>query len=236
MKIRDLVLLLSLASLPVHADILSVADAAMLTKAIEQLEQLRSQYQLLSQTYSTAQSQLENMQQLKNFNSGHYGFGGLANSHADLNARQWSPNTWDDALHNIAGGNPARYQELVKAYQRNHVILDDATYRKGASLTRLKEYKNNVAVNQAVSVQATYAFNEVNRHLKAIHDLSNHIDKAANTKAAIDLNSRLLAEIAYIQTENLKLQTLMSQQVAQESSTTLATENDNVRFNALPDE
>lgn len=228
-------LLLSLLSMPLHADILSVADAAMLVKAIEQLEQLRSQYQLLSQTYSTAQSQLEGIQQLKQFNSGHYGFGGMANGAADLNARQWSANTWDDALHNIAGGNPARYQELVKTYQKNHVILDDATYRKGASSERLTQYKNNVAVNQAVSVQATYAFNEVNRHLKAIHDLSNHIDKAANTKAAVDLNSRLLAEIAYIQTENLKLQTLLSQQAAQGGSNDLAMDNDSVRFNTLPD-
>lgn len=228
-------LLLSLLSMPLHADILSVADAAMLVKAMEQLEQLRSQYQLLSQTYNTAQSQLEGIQQLKQFNSGHYGFGGLANGAADLNARQWSANTWEDALHNIAGGNPARYQELVKAYQKNHVILDDATYRKGASSERLTQYKNNVAVNQAVSVQATYAFNEVNRHLKAIHDLSNHIDKAANTKAAVDLNSRLLAEIAYIQTENLKLQTLLSQQAAQGGSNDLAMDNDSVRFNTLPD-
>ncbi|HEM0351348.1 TPA: hypothetical protein U0T37_003196 [Legionella pneumophila] len=232
---RYAMLLLSLLSMPLYADILSVADAAMLVKAIEQLEQLRSQYQLLSQTYTTAQSQLEGIQQLKQFNSGHYGFGGLANSAADLNARQWSANTWEDALHNIAGGNPARYQELVNAYQKNHVILDDATYRKGASSERLTQYKNNVAVNQAVSVQATYAFNEVNRHLKAIHDLSNHIDKAANTKAAVDLNSRLLAEIAYIQTENLKLQTLLSQQAAQGGSNDLAMDNDSVRFNTLPD-
>ncbi|KTC98220.1 type IV secretion system protein [Legionella erythra] len=232
---RYAMLLLSLLSMPLYADILSVADAAMLVKAIEQLEQLRSQYQLLSQTYTTAQSQLEGIQQLKQFNSGHYGFGGLANSAADLNARQWSANTWEDALHNIAGGNPARYQELVNAYQKNHVILDDATYRKGASSERLTQYKNNVAVNQAVSVQATYAFNEVNRHLKAIHDLSNHIDKAVNTKAAVDLNSRLLAEIAYIQTENLKLQTLLSQQAAQGGSNDLAMDNDSVRFNTLPD-
>lgn len=232
---RYTLLLLSLLSMPLYADILSVADAAMLVKAMEQLEQLRSQYQLLSQTYSTAQSQLEGIQQLKQFNSGHYGFGGMANGAADLNARQWSANTWEDALHNIAGGNPARYQELVNAYQKNHVILDDATYRKGASSERLTQYKSNVAVNQAVSVQATYAFNEVNRHLKAIHDLSNHIDKAANTKAAVDLNSRLLAEIAYIQTENLKLQTLLSQQAAQGGSNDLAMDNDSVRFNTLPD-
>ncbi|VEG91198.1 type IV secretion system protein [Legionella spiritensis] len=230
-------MLLTVLAVPVgHADILGVSDAALLVKAIEQLEQLRSQYQLLSQTYTNAKSQLDGIEHLTHFNSGHYGFGGLSNSASDLKNRQWSPNTWDDALRNIAGGNPTRYQELVNAYQKSHPAVNETAYLKGASPSRLKQYQSNQAVNQAIGVQATYAFNEVNQHLQAIHDLSARIDQADNTKAAVDLNSRLLAELAYIQMENLRLQTLISQQTAATGAGELTVDGESALFNTLPDE
>ncbi|KTD65362.1 type IV secretion system protein [Legionella spiritensis] len=234
--IRVLTLGSALLSPMAHADILGVSDAALLVKAIEQLEQLRSQYQLLSQTYNNAKSQLDGIENLTHFNSGHYGFGSLSNSASDLKNRQWSPNTWDDALNNIAGGNPTRYQELVNAYQKNHPAVNETAYLKGASPSRLKQYQSNQAVNQAIGVQATYAFNEVNQHLQAIHDLSARIDQADNTKAAVDLNSRLLAELAYIQMENLRLQTLISQQTAATGAGELTVDGESALFNTLPDE
>jgi type IV secretion system protein VirB5 len=235
-KSFKLIMVGMMLSSSLYADILGVSDAALLVKAIEQLEQLRSQYELLSQTYTNAKSQLASIESIKNYNSGHYGFGDLANSASDLKDRQWSSNTWDEALQNISGGNPSRYQELVSAYQKNHVSLDDDAYRKGASPQRLQLYKQNKAVNQTVSVQTTYVFNEINEHLKAIHDLSTQIEKTPNTKSAIDLNTRLLSEIAYIQTESLKLQTLLSQHNALMGANDIAVDSENAKFNTLPDE
>jgi type IV secretion system protein VirB5 len=204
---------------------------------------LKDQYDTLQQTYNTAQqqlntaqSQLDSVNQIKNFNSGHYQFGDLNNSLTDLKDRQWSPNTWDDALHNVAGGNPERYNELVKAYEKNHTRLDDATYEKGASKEQLTRYKQTIAVNKAASVESTYSYNEINKHLKAVHQLSAQIEHAPNTKSAVDLNSRLLAEIAYIQTQNLKMQTLISQQLAEGGANDIASDSQIARFNRLPDE
>lgn len=235
MKIRCLLAGLCL-SLNAHADVLGVADAAMLEKAIEQLNHLKAQYEMLEKTYQNAESQLNSLQKLQDLNSGNYGFGNLNNSLADLKNRQWSANTWDDALKNISGGNPSRYQELVKAYEKSHITLDDASFLKGATTERLKQYQQNKAVNEAVSVQATYAYNEINQHLKAIHELSAHIEKTPNTKAAVDLNSRLIAELAFIQTEQLKLQTLIGQQSAMSGFNDISSETDMARFNRLPDE
>lgn len=226
-----------------YADLLGVSDVALLANAVEQLKQLKEQYDTLQQTYnnaqqqlSTAQSQLDSVNQLKNFNSGHYQFGDLNNSLSDLKSRQWSPNTWDDALRNVAGGNPERYKELVKAYEKNHKTLDDATFEKGTSKEQLLLYKQAIDVNKAASVEGTYSYNEINKHLKAVHDLSAQIEKAPNTKSAVDLNSRLLAEIAYIQTQNLKMQTLISQQLAQGGASDIAIDSQIARFNRLPDE
>lgn len=212
------------------------SDAALLAKAVEQLKQLKDQYKLLKDTYNTGKSQLEGIKELKTLNSGNYGFGDLNNSLSDLKNRQWSADTWDDALNNIAGGNPSRYQELVKAYQKNHITLGDQEYSKGATPERLKQYQQSKAINQTISVQSTYAFNEVNAHLKAIHNLASHIEKTQNTKAAVDLNSRLLAEIAYIQTATLKLQTLLSQQTAFTGSSDISADSELAKFNKLPDE
>jgi type IV secretion system protein VirB5 len=218
-----------------QADIVGVEDAALLANAVEQLKQLQEQYKTLQQTYDNATRQLDTINELKNFNSGHYQFGDLNNTLADLKQRQWSPNTWDDALRNVAGGNPDRYNTLVKAYEKKHQILDDKTFEQGSSHAQLIRYKQAVAVNKAVSVESTYSYNEINKHLKAVHELSMQIEQAPNTKSAVDLNSRLLAEIAYIQTQNLKVQTLISQQLAQNGADDIAIDSQMARFNRLPD-
>jgi type IV secretion system protein VirB5 len=125
---------------------------------------------------------------------------------------------------------------LVKAYEKNHTTLDDAAFEKGTSKEQLTRYKQAIEVNKAASVESTYSYNEINKHLKAVHQLSAQIEKAPNTKSAVDLNSRLLAEIAYIQTQNLKMQTLISQQLAQGGADDIAIDSQIARFNRLPDE
>jgi len=50
----------------------------------------------------------------------------------------------------------------------------------------------------------------------------------------VDLNSRLLAEVAYIQIQELKMQTLLNQQLAQQASNRIFDETQNAKFNALP--
>lgn len=245
MKIQLMISILVLSALAplTYADIVGASDAALLANAVKQLKQLQDQYKTLQQTYdnaqqqlSTAQSQLDSVNQIKNFNSGHYQYGDLNNSLDDLKNRQWSPNSWDDALNNVAGGNPSRYEELVKAYEKNHKTLDDQSFAKGASKEQVTRYKQAKEVNKVASVESTYSYNEINKHLKAVHDLSTQIERAPNTKSAVDLNSRLLAEIAYIQTQNLKMQTLISQQLAQGGANDIAIDSQIAKFNRLPDE
>ena len=57
---------------------------------------------------------------------------------------------------------------------------------------------------------------EINQHIAALHKLSQQIEKTANTKGAVDLNSRLITELGFIQLMSLRLQALTSQQLAQE--------------------
>jgi type IV secretion system protein VirB5 len=54
---------------------LPVVDAGAIANLIKNFNQLKSQYELLQQTYQNAQHQLEQVKQLTNDAEGHYGFG-----------------------------------------------------------------------------------------------------------------------------------------------------------------
>lgn len=231
--------------------VMPVIDGTAIFKMGQQLKAMKDQYDVLEKNYNAATSTLENakgqlknaesqlasVNKLKDFNSGHYKMGDFKNSLSDLQNRQWSPNKWDDALKNVAGGNPERYAQLVKAYKESHPEVSDKVMKEsGATDIQIKQYKQNKEVNQAVVVQTTYAFDDINVHLKSVHELSKKIEETENTKGALDLNSRLVAEMAYIQIQTLKLQTLISQQTAQTGANTLAQTAEQVNFNQLPDD
>lgn len=113
---------------PLQADILGVEDAQLIALTMQQLNELQEQYRLLSDNLQTAKSQLDNLNQLKTMNSGHYGFGDLNNNLDSLQSWQSPVSTWKDALQNLSGGNPERYQSLVDAYEKNHPTLDVSKY------------------------------------------------------------------------------------------------------------
>ena len=217
-----------------HADFLGVEDAQMIILALKQLSELQAQYRVLSDTYQNAKSQLDNLNQLKSMNSGHYGFGDVSNGLDTLQNWQSPVSTWQDALQNLSGGNPARYQALVDAYEKNHPALNEASYARTTTPENLARFKEDKAVNRAVHVQTTESYNEINKHMASLHKLSQQIEKTPNTKGAIDLNSRLITELGFIQLMSLRLQALMSQQVAQESLSELQDRTEMARFNRLP--
>ncbi|HAU3758468.1 TPA: hypothetical protein RGN03_002243 [Legionella pneumophila] len=217
-----------------HADLLGVEDAQMIALSLKQLNELQEQYRILRDTYESAQAQVENLNQLKSMNSGHYGFGDLNNGLDSLQSWQSPVSTWQDALQNLSGGNSSRYKELIAAYEKNHPALDEASIKTNTSPAQAARFKEDKAVNRAVLVQTTESYNEINKHMEALHKLSKQIEHSSNTKGAIDLNSRLLTEIGFIQLMSLRLQALMSQQAAQDSLGDLQDRAEIARFNRLP--
>ncbi|HAU1223971.1 type IV secretion system protein [Legionella pneumophila serogroup 8] len=217
-----------------HADILGVEDAQLILLAMKQLGELQEQYRVLSDTYQTAKNQLDTLNQLKSMNSGHYGFGDFNNSLDSLQSWQSPVSTWQDALENLSGGNQQRYQALMEAYEKNHPALDENSYARFTTPANAARFKEDKAVNRAVMVQTTESYNEINKHMEALHKLSQQIEKTPNTKGAIDLNSRLITEIGFIQLMSLRLQALISQQAAQENLSALQDRAEMAKFNRLP--
>ena len=212
----------------------AIGDAAVVAQLVKNLAEMKKQYTKLEEQYKAMQQQYQTLENIQGDAEGHYGFGNLLNSAQGLTNREWSPDDWDSALKGLSGGNPSRYQQLLQEYKEGHPSLSTSEYEKSESADNAKTYGQEVEANQAASTNATYAFNDIKKHLEDVHALSMQIDKTNNTKAAIDLNSRLLTEMAYVQIQELKMETLLNEQAAEASSSAIASETEAAKFDQLP--
>ena len=211
----------------------AVSHASLPVVDFASVEGLLRNYHILKNQYDTLLASKKAMLQQVSELGGHYGYGAMLDDRASFDQRNWSPDTWRKTLQGLAGGDPVRYQQLVKAYKSDHRWLDTDAFKRSSNAVLAKRYTHDIAVNQASSVNASFAFNTIKQHLQHIHQLANTIDQAPNTKAAIDLNSRLLAELAYIHTQELKMQVLLNQQIANQSSDQLSDKTEAAVFNAI---
>lgn len=235
-KKAGIFLVMALAFYSAQSFAIPVEDFGAYAHMIQELAQLEKQYQVLQDAYKNAQDQLSQQKKLVSDSEGHYNVGSMLNGQGDLTQREWSPNTWDAALHGLSGGNPDRYNQLLSDYKKNHPTLSPEEFQKGASGPLAQVYQQQINTNQAADVNATYAFNDIQQSLKNVHELSEQIEKSPNTKASMDLNARLLAEVAYIQIQELKMQAILNEQVAQQNSEKISAETESAKFNRLPDE
>ena len=202
--------------------------AQVSSEQAQQLSQLYKQYQELQQQYHQMQQQYSAV-------TGSYGWGGFNNSQSQLTQdHQWAPSDWKSALQGMSGGNPARYQQLLAQYKQAHPSMSQSSFAKGSDTNLAQSYNNQVQNNQASSTQATYEFNNINKHMQNLYSLSQQIDQAnknGDLKSAVDLNSRIQIEMGYINVEELRMQTLLNQQFSQSSATRISDENEASQFN-----
>jgi type IV secretion system protein VirB5 len=204
-----------------------VVDIAAITQRIKSLVVLGQELDSVKQGVEQAKKEVSDAE-------GNYGFGNIMGGSSDLKNREWSPTDWKSALKGEAGGNPGRYQQLLSLYKANHPSMDQADIQKIVGEKKAASYQQQVETGQAASINATYSFNNIKKHLDDINQLQKQIEKTKNTKAAIDLNSRISAEQAYLATQQLKMQSLLNQQMAEQSSSDIASETQAAEFNTLP--
>lgn len=185
----------------------------------------------LTKNYKEMQDQYDQMKQQYSSITGKYGWGNWNNSSSDLTQREWAPGDWKSALAGMSGGNPSRYNELLEQYKQSHQTMSKDQFAKGSSQTLATSYQNQVQTNQASSVSATYEFNDINQHLQTLQQLGQQIEKAPNLKSAMDLNSRIQLEVAYVSIEELRMQTVLNQQMSQSQASQIAQENEAAKFN-----
>lgn len=155
-----------------------------------QLKELRNEWQKLSQSY------------------------GMADAYGDQSARLWSSDDWNAVLQQASGGNSARLQQLMQSYSKMYPRL-----KKGGqpidpeTLTDTTYQQSGETYNAALSTSA-YTYDDINNQIKKIESLLAQVDntsKNQNIKSSMDLNSRLVAELSFIQLQMLKLQSVHTQ-------------------------
>ncbi len=148
--------------------------------------------------------------------TGSYGMGNLYNSFSYQQDRQWSPTTWAEAL-NSASGMSSHYQQLYNDYGQRYPSVNQQTIINNLNSDTANSYQQAVQTNRAVYVNSTYAFDRINKNLQQLYQLSKSIEQTKNQKEALDLNSRLIAQIGYINTQIAK-QLILSNQAAVSSN------------------
>jgi len=205
-----------------------VEDPTEWAKTIEVISQLKDQYDQLTQ-------QLDQLKSQYNAVTGNYGWGNWNNSLNDLQqGREFTAPDWQSALQGMSGGNPERYQQLLDQYKQEHVAMNPTDYAKGTDDNLSKSYQNEVQTNQASATTSTYEFNDINKHLQTLYQLGQQIEDAKKNndlKAAMDLNSRVQLEVGYVAVEELRMQTVLNQQMAQTQSAKIAMENEASQYN-----
>lgn len=204
-----------------------VIDVQEIAQTGQVVNRLHDEISTLKQQYQSLQRQYQSI-------TGHYGWGTFENSLSQLQrTREWSPSNWQNALSGMAGGNPARYQQLLNEYKQNHRTLSKTDYQKGSNPELANSYANQVKTNQTSATQASYEFNQINQHLKTLYQLSKSIESsgADDMKAAIDLNSRIEIEIGFISIAELRMQTLLNEQAANQSAVKINQETEAAEFN-----
>lgn len=129
-------------------------------------------------------------------------------------AELWSSADWDEALQATSGGNSSRYNELKSAYSAKNPVMTTTgqTVDVGELTENTYTQKSDIANTALASSQYTYE--DVDNRIQSFDELKEWLDDPnvnQNQKAAIDLNTRVLIEIGYIQTEMLRLQSVQAQ-------------------------
>jgi type IV secretion system protein VirB5 len=212
-----------------------------LNTTIDQLETVKEEIEVAKSTYNQAKGQLDTLKEMKELAHKKYGWGDVLNSTQDLRKLQYSASTWDETITNV-DKNSDRYKKLLEHYTKQHYDISDDDFKKGGSSKQLEQYKYAKLVTANADAQATTTYNDINKRFENIHQLTKKIEKADNPKSATDLNSRLVAENANIQTEVLRQMTILNKQSALSNEKKLQQEAKEARekaerreFEKLPD-
>lgn len=158
---------------------------------LDQLTELKSEWKKLSQAY------------------------GMSDTKADQQARLWSANDWNDVLKQASGGNAQRFQELMRSYKTLYPTLEKGAAKPlDSSALTATSYTQSASTYHAALAASAYSYDDINTRIGKLENLLSSVDnerKNQNEKSAIDLNSRLTAEVGFIQLELLKLQSIKLQ-------------------------
>ena len=183
-----------------------VFDATAVARALQQLEQMRRDYEAQIDQLANLQDQLKSM-------TGAKGISSILNSSEDQAAR-FSADSLSGILDNAMtgsaiGGNAdaltARISELKTTFG-----LPDVSDFLGSDLPQERALATQAGSGMAAMATAEDTYARSAAATERVNQLIAGIDDNADLKASVDYNTRMLGEIAVLLNESLRLQAAMA--------------------------
>lgn len=115
-----------------------------------------------------------------------------------LSEHAWSEDSWKSALSGVKNG------ENFKKENKD-------IYEFSNQSPQQSEIDGTLQTNSILETESAAEYDRLGSYTKKINELSNKIQIAESTKSALDVNNKLLVEIAYLQVEMIHMQALANQ-------------------------
>lgn len=211
-RITFLLVIVLFSSTPVMAA-MPVFDLASWLQMLEMIKRGDAQIKELQGLSTTNENQYKFLQ--KNL-SGNFGYGKLLNDDNALHRRQWSNDNWTDVLKASSSGHASAFSNAQRKYDEIYPVKSADNIlrtRHGKNLQRT-HYEQSHEISRAALAASKQSYDQLNEHIKNLHDMLSKLDDKPSEKAAMDLNARLVAEVGFIQLEMLRQQNIQTQLMA----------------------
>ncbi len=192
-----------------------VFDATAVARALQQIEQMRRDYEAQIDQLTSLQSQLESM-------TGAKGISDILNSATDQTER-FSADSLSGILNNAMtgsaiGGNSdaltARIGELKDTFG-----LPDVADFLSSDLPQERALATQAGSGMAAMATAEDTYARAGAATERVNQLIDGIDDNADLKASVDYNTRMLGEVAVLMNESLRLQAAMANAMGSDALT-----------------
>ena len=203
------IVVVSLGSIPAHAEGVPVIDGAAIAQFIKQLEQMQKDYENQLEQLTNLQDQLESM-------TGDKGIGGILNSATDQSAREAADSLSSIIDSAISGGGLSGNTSVISdriSELKDTFGLADLTQFLGSERTQDRALATQAGSGMAAVATAEDTYQRANASMDRVNGMIEDIDSNADLKASVDYNTRMLAEVAVLLNENLRVQAAIANTV-----------------------
>ena len=235
MKKHIYVLLFSILFCRASYSFIPVIDVESIAEEVVEIGELTEQINLAKEQLDNAKNQLSEMKEQIDDMTGIYGWGDLLDSAKDLRDREFTPESWQDALKGLSGGNNDRYEALLNAYKKSHPVVSDDVHEMRNTKAQTDQFDDSVNTVNAVATTAQMTYEKLDDYLKETHELTQKIESNKNEdiKSSMDLNARLSANNANLLAALIRVQTVQANLEAEEAQQRIQGESQQAEFMKL---
>jgi type IV secretion system protein VirB5 len=137
-------------------------------------------------------------------------YANMLNSPADIEARLYTAQSWQDALNGKSKGNNAAYQKILNSYEKKHPEVTAKEYRSTHTKKQYQQFDEHQKTVKTVAATSQNEYSNTNKYIQNITAIGKEASGANNTgvKTAIDLNTRMTEQLGYLIASNIRLESV----------------------------